>query len=1111
MARLITWIICVWLVGASIAGAQGPDTPDDPGVSQPGQPPTANGTSSPVVEKSLEIYYVRDEKDKLVPVVGFTLKRFQELYDLKQELEGRDQKPRYSLQNITATGTVTGAVGATDHAELTIGFQVVVRDEGPVRIPLHLDRAVLRESIKFQGPGELFLHFDEQEEKSDGYVVWLSGGAEKSRQITLRVLVPLETVGSRRRLRLRVPRATTSKLELTVPVAGAVGTVSDGAAMASVEQVNGSKSRFSVVGLGGDFQLTWHQAGTPVADVPSVLEASALVTAKIDGRAVHTDAALTVRSYAGAIKPFLVRLPPEAEWIPTNPTGYTIVPVKPQNGEPSAVEVRFLEDTSGPETIRLSTKQTRPSSGEEAWFDLSGFEVMGAAGQSGYVAVVTDEAWGVYWGDRQGIHQVDQLPESLQQENVVARFQYVSQPYQLLARATRRTTKTSVEPEYLCVVSADRVELRARLKYEVRGAPAYLLHVDLQGWEIDQVGPEAVVVAADINVSSAGVLAIPLQRASTGSVEVELRAYREISPGTERLSLPLLKPQADSTRPATLVVVADDNVELTPDIEASVDLTRQQVAPPMELPPRQQKPLFYRGEGTDETAFVADFRTLSRSIRVEASGRIDLARERSRVAQTFVYTIQHEPADRLTLLVPPELAAEGQLTVTQGEETLSTEVVSAPPAAENGDGPVHWRVRLGEPRIGTCELVVRYECSGADPTAEKETLQTIPLVVPGEGELVGNELLVVSEAPIRVRPRDGKWIQDKNGHNGLLHTGMRLTAAEPVPHAAFWIRVDARAASRSTVVRRAWIQTWLTHSDRQDRAVFNFSTSREEIELTMPEGVSPGQLDALLDGAPVLLQGPGDDRLRVPIPAGSNHREHVLDLRYRFEQRPPRGGVEFAFPRLGDNHWVQRWYWQLLLPQDEHLVSSPAGLTSERQWTLHGWGWQRTPLLEQGDLEAWVGVEPSRVDSGGTNRYLFSGMTPRQECRVRTAGRSLVVLIASGVVLLVGLILIHVRAMRRPQCLVVAAAALVAGVIWWPDASRLLAQAASLGLVLTLLAMVLERKFVRRRVAWDRRDSAVLETDSTQTEYRPSRVGSPSSTETAPAPATGEVSPSDIP
>ena len=150
-----------------------------------------------------------------------------------------DPRPRYSLQQMLASGSVNAA----GQAEVNVQFHILVRDDQWTRIPLRLDHSMLRKPAQYEGSGEYFLSF---EGEGEGYVAWLRGAADKPHVITLKVLRSLSTVGQETRLRLLIPRATESKLKLTVPYPKAVAKASEGRNAANARrqrQGNGTDGR----------------------------------------------------------------------------------------------------------------------------------------------------------------------------------------------------------------------------------------------------------------------------------------------------------------------------------------------------------------------------------------------------------------------------------------------------------------------------------------------------------------------------------------------------------------------------------------------------------------------------------------------------------------------------------------------------------------------------------------------------------------------------------------------------------------------------------------------------------------------------------------------------
>ena len=167
--------------------------------------------------------------------------------------------------------------------------------------------------------------------------------------------------------------------------------------------------------------------------------------------------------------------------------------------------------------------------------------------------------------------------------------------------------------------------------------------------------------------------------------------------------------------------------------------------------------------------------------------------------------------------------------------------------------------------------------------------------------------------------------------------------------------------------------------------------------------------------------------------------------------------MKFEFPSLGDDTWTRHAYWQLFLPPEEHLVTSPCAWTGEFAWGWNQIYFGRQPVLAQADLETWVGLR--RGGSGpapaGMNVYLFSCLGRIAPCEIVTAGRSTIVFVASGLALLAGLLLIYVPAARRPPVLLAAAAILAVLTAIYPELAMMAAEASVLGLALAMLALFL--------------------------------------------------------
>ena len=152
---------------------------------------------------------------------------------------------------------------------------------------------------------------------------------------------------------------------------------------------------------------------------------------------------------------------------------------------------------------------------------------------------------------------------------------------------------------------------------------------------------------------------------------------------------------------------------------------------------------------------------------------------------------------------------------------------------------------------------------------------------------------------------------------------------------------EEREGKSDMVIDRAWIQTWLTGAGRQDRAVYRFVGAEEPLEISLPPGVSPGNAEAHLDGRSVPIVPTNQETLAVRLTPASGH-QHVLELQYQFDEQFARlGTIDALLPHFNNNVWVQHMYWQLVLPNDQHLLSSAAELTPEFSWIWSGLYWAR--------------------------------------------------------------------------------------------------------------------------------------------------------------------------
>jgi hypothetical protein len=1105
MRRSIPCIICHLMVWCSLVGAQ-----EDSAKSRPERGAAPVAPSSEVeaggVIQGRDVWLVDPETGERI--IRATPEEIEEKLKIFYDRRELDRAPRFSLQSISVTGTAK-----ENRAELAVQFEARVLDPNEVRIPLHLEEASLLEEARYEGPGETrMLHY---EEGGEGYVWYLLGGKEgQSHKLTLKLWTPLSRTGDRTRMRLSVPRAAKSELDLTVPISNAV---IEASGQGSSEPGPNGSTRFKVGGLDRDFALTWHESESRRIDPKPVLEAVAIIAATIDSDTVTTTATLTVRSEGRPFNRFRVRLPPGAELDDDKWAGYTVVP-PPRESKPgqdrAQVEVRFPKDVYEPAPVVLRTTQAREST---EFSELAGFDVIEAVQQRGIIAVVIDDDWEVFWGDRHGVTQTREVPKALQLDKPPrAWFEYSKQPCSLKARVMQKRPNIRVEPVYRVHVYKDRVELEGDLKYTVHGKEVRELRVGMPGWEcgFDPAGPDNLIKVSGVELTPSGTLLIPLAVKSTEVLNIKIRAQRPLEPDVSSLSLPLPRPEANYVGPATVTIVPANNVELIPDLDKMSGLIRETGELSAEPADFQRDPFYYRGE-TAEMVFAADVKVHDRSVTIDVSSEVSFREREGKVEQNLVYNIEYEHLKEVTLVVPSDLAASDKMEVLLDGQSLSVTDLGGQADSVESSKPVTKRAVLTSPRIGRCELTIRYPIEGLKLQPQASMFPKVPLVMPGEGELQSNHLSVSAASGIVVQSSPdgtGVWSAPSDEPGRYQQSGvLELTASERTSSVVLNVHLEDPDTFGSTVVQRAWIQTWLTRNSRQDRAVFRFTSDQSHVELNLPAGIDPNTVTIWLDDLPIdaelTLPGP----LEIELPQEANSRPRRLEAIYQFRgrKRDP-GSLSVDLPTLGDEAWVRRTYWQLVLPNAEHVIVCPPGLIPEFKWGWKGIFLGRE-MMEQPHLEALIDASTQPPLPAATSRYLFSSLGPIGRCTLRTESRTKIVAVASLTALLVGLTFIYVPLTRHPVMLLVLTIFLLGLTVLQLAPTFLFVQAASLGVGLTLFSALLHRG-VARRYAWAvRREPSNSDYDkgSTEAEYGRAVDDNEVSTETTPPDISGPITESN--
>jgi hypothetical protein len=505
-------------------------------------------------------------------------------------------------------------------------------------------------------------------------------------------------------------------------------------------------------------------------------------------------------------------------------------------------------------------------------------------------------------------------------------------------------------------------------------------------------------------------------------------------------------------------------------------------------------------------------------VSVEQETGVELQHNVAHVTQRIRYHIAHEGLDYLLLHLPPDLPRTEGFSLECDGSTVEPDVLTVEETPDGGAELPHVRLPLAGSRIGGCEVSVSYTVPVEPSDLANPTKLALPLVVPIADDpqadernrslmdrLValflddsqddqpnkslmdrlaalfaddppvaqpnesfvyrGHTLSVDVTSPMQIERPGGTWVALDNT-TGDVDGEDRFFSDVPTDEVVLSLAVRGPRNEGAAIATRAWVQTWLNSDGRRDRASFRVRTGGKPIQVRLPAGADTSRVQLFVDGVPREWPDADQREMTVPLSGEVDSREHLLELFYMFEPgRSPPGGMSFELPQVAGVDWVKRIYWQVVLPGDEELVAAPAGLTPEAVWGWHGVRWGNRPRLDTKDLELWMDTSRSSQVPAGASEYLFSSFGPVETVALRTTNRSLIVLLASGIVLVGGLIWVYVPFVRRAWLVLLAIVVFTFFALAYPEPAIFVAQAAVLGLALAIVGRQLYWVAIERRIA----------------------------------------------
>lgn len=1057
MVRTLVSLFAICLPVAFEAAATGQEAAA-PAAAQPAPEPSGPGPAPVVSELSPELYYLRDDSGRLVPVPGFRYQDFLELFRIKEGLGGPAEPPAAIIESAVVEIDARGLTAETASCPTRVTLRVRQSRAGWAMVPLGLGQVLLSGPPEHDGPGRMLVDADPE---GGGYRVWFEpprdAGDDLQHVVTLSGSVPVVTGGARESFALRMPVAVASRVELrTARDEPRVELRPPDAGRVETQAVDGGRVVI-ITGLSGDVGIRLEEPGNLNA-AERATEADCESVVRIDGRVALISATLALANLAPGTRQVRITLPKQARLRRVGGDGALLDAA----ARAETVTVGVEPAADGSAVIELVCERPVDPNGT-ATIDPLGFAVAGVEPwlQRGRTSLFIVGEWQVTWEDMTGIRRVD-APANEREAGLVAAFAYDAQPASLPLAIRPRRSRVVVEPEYRYVVATSRVTLDARLRVAVRGAPVGGISLALDSsWVLGDVGPAGVVDAAGVR-SEAGRVTIPFLQPLAGDAVVEIEAAREVNPRDERLAWRLPAPKADLVGPATVVVSSATDIELLPDSAGIAGLVRQTSS--SRAANDDAIALAYRLDAPEGT-FAATRRFLPRRVEAVLTGRITADERQIEVAEAIRLDVLHVPLEFLELSMAQEVLDSGTLEIRQGSELLEALDIVATTATDSVGRPlVLVRALLPTPLLGRGEVTVAYRLPIPAIPAESTAAVDLPLPVPVASGTIRQSVAIAESPALAIMPRGESWRRDVSGQPSA---GRTWSASQPRQVLPLAISARTREAVGVTVIEAAWLRTRLFPDAREDTATYVVVPAEPQLELRLPLAAT-SSVEARLDGSPVSVQARGDGRIMIdtgpPAPGG-----RLLELRATSPWGGTFAGLGLPWPLRLDpptfdpDVLERRFSWEVAVLPGDHLWGIPARWTGQQRWAWRGLGWARRATVSSAELADWVAQTLGRPAvtvaapawAPEAHRAVYVGIGPPGSATAWVVPTWSIVLVASGLALAAGLGMLARSAWRSAPVVIGTLACGTLLTAAFPDTVPLVAQAAAPGVALAALAAAL--------------------------------------------------------
>jgi len=444
------------------------------------------------------------------------------------------------------------------------------------------------------------------------------------------------------------------------------------------------------------------------------------------------------------------------------------------------------------------------------------------------------------------------------------------------------------------------------------------------------------------------------------------------------------------------------------------------------------------------------------------------------IRQEIEYSVEFEALDEVRLLLPEQLMPSDDSPPLIRVSTTAGTILPMNGTGLTVGGQRRVRYQLPDPRLGQFAIVVEYPFNLPQVEGEVSSVK-LPIVQSADCQFSETQLLVRGKGVGRARVNDEEWVpQDGRQPNAGWSTTQART------HVMLEMGTLAGSEGDGITVTRALVQSWLdTDGYNRSRAQYRIIAGEAEgVTVSLPKGVISDGIWWNQELLRPRISATNPSALQLSIPDSELDSESgLLTIDFHSDSDMPFDWSEshtLQWPSLPESVWIDQMIWEIILPADQHLFTTPAGYTPQDTWQRAGMTWQREPHDTFANLNQWIQNEEGPAEPreiAGGNSYRFLRLGPSRPLKFRTMRWWAIIFCGAGLTWIVGVILLKIPATRHVLTVPILATATLCTAIWYPTPVQLFLQPAILGIVLACM-MVWIDSWARFRTNGAHRDAS---------------------------------------